>query len=206
MTPRAPRCLLAHTVSAAPAWVASQSPPGCLPSLVTCVFSSSLHKNVSAGPGPLSTPLLMQPPHPQLHPGQAQACPLPPAARPNTPVYLWAWPRMEGRLAPSHLLPTCPHTPSSPPPSSLSSFWKSVHVRGGGEWFHPQLSSAGAWPSAAGQPGARGRGRGGSQAAGACGELARGAGCALGRAGKGLQLQAPALSPHHMEAGAKGTT
>lgn len=111
-----------------------------------------------------------RPPPPHLHPRQAQACPLPPAASPNTPVYLWAWPRMEcawllPTSSPPALTPPLPRPPAHSLPSESLCMWV-----GGGEPISPSvLSSAGAWP-AGGQkePGAEG-----SQVAGACGGLAR---------------------------------
>lgn len=205
MTPRAPMCLLAHTVSAAPAWVASQSPPGCLPSLVTCVFCSSLHKNVSAGPGPLSTPLLMQHPRPPTTPPRTgsglPAAPCCEAKYTCLPLGL----AQDGRAPGS--VPPPPHLPSHPlfPAPQLPLFLLEVCACAWGWRVVPSSAQLCRRLAFCCRTARSPRPRG-SQAAGACGELARGAGCALGREGKGLQLQAPALSPHHMEAGAKGTT
>lgn len=134
-------------------------------------------------------------PSPHLHPRQAQACPLPPAGSPNTPVYLWASAR-DGSAPDSHPPPA--HLPSHPfsPALQLSLFLLEVSVPvcvwGWGRRGIPVLSSAGAWPSAPGQRGMGGCGGprrlpDSPRVAGACGGLPGGTEQALGVGGEGPQ-------------------
>lgn len=76
------------------ALVSSQSPlPSPTPPLpLSPVFSFSSHKNVSAGPGLLSHPIVnnaaLPPPH-RTGPDLPQGQPITPCWNPYTPVYLW---------------------------------------------------------------------------------------------------------------------
>lgn len=184
--------------SAVPTRVPSQSQPP--PTQGTCPPSSPVlppHHYTGMCRRDLGPPhaIVNAGPSPHLHPRQAQACPLPPAGSPNTPVYLWASAR-DGSAPDSHPPPA--HLPSHPfsPALQLSLFLLEVSVPvcvwGWGRRGIPVLRSAGAWPSAPGQRGMGGCGGprrlpDSPRVAGACGGLPGGTEQALGVGGEGPQ-------------------